>query len=95
MIKVIAWMICTQHMKRQLSAYFKDVKETGVLDDILTSYSHKKFKRIYKYQSLKTLFQFFITYSRDHFLSNFRGEKRDRYEDALHELIKNFKKEAK
>ena len=87
--------ICSQHMKKQLSTYFNDVKEIGVLDDILTSYSHKKFKRIYKYQSLKILFEFFITYNRDHFLSNFRGEKRDRYEDTLNELIKKFKIETK
>ena len=77
-------------MKRQLSDYFRDVKEIQVLDDILTSYSHAKVYRMFKYDSLRILFEFFVTQDKDYFLSNFRGKQRDRYEDELYELIQNF-----
>ena len=77
-------------MKRQLSDYFRDVKEIQVLDDILTSYSHAKVYRMFKYDSLRILFEFFVAQDKDYFLSNFRGEQRDRYEDELYELIHNF-----
>ena len=78
-------------MKRQLSKYFKSVEEIEVLDDILTSYSHAKVNRIYKYENIRMLFEFFMVHNKDHFLDSFNGEKRDRYDDALRELIENFK----
>ena len=78
-------------MKKQLSDYFRDVEEIQVLDDILTSYSHAKVNRIYKYENIRILFEFFMTHNKDHFLDSLEGEKRDRYDDALRELIENFK----
>ena len=80
-------------MKRQLSRYFRDLEEIQVLDDILTSYSHAKVYRMFKYDSLRILFEFFVTQDKDYFLSNFKGDKRDRYEDELYELIQNFEKQ--
>ena len=78
-------------MKKQLSKYFKNVEEIEVLDDILTSYSHAKVNRIYKYENIRILFEFFMIHNKDHFLDSLEGEKRDRYDDALGELIENFK----
>ena len=94
LIKVITWMICSSHMKKQLSAYFRDVKEIQVLNDILTSYSHAKVNMMCKYDSLRILFEFFNTHDKDHFLSNFKGQKKEKYEEALDELIQNFEIEA-
>ena len=81
-------------MKRQLSGYFRDVKEIQVLDGILTSYSHAKVYRMFKYDSLRILFEFFNVHNKENFLSNFKGEKKEKYEEALDELIQNFESEA-
>ena len=81
-------------MKKQLRTYFRDVIEIQVLNDILTSYSHAKVDKIFKYESIRILFEFFIDHNKDHFLSNFRDKQRDTYEDTLRELVQKFELEA-
>ena len=93
LIKIIAWMKCSKHTKKQLRTYFEDVDEIKILNDILTSYSHAKVSRIYKYEIIHILFELFINHNKDSFLSNFKGEQRDKYKEALDEFAENFKKQ--
>ena len=81
-------------MKKRLSKYFKDFLEIKILDDIMTSYSHAKIQRIFKHDSIRILFEFFIAHNKDHFLSSFKGEQREKYAEALNEFVVKFKKEA-
>ena len=79
-------------MKRQLSPYFCDVEEIEILDDILASYSHAKLNRIYQYENIRLLFEFFIVHNKECFLSSFGGEQKDKYNEALQELFESFEK---
>ena len=81
-------------MKKQLKTYFGNVKEIQMLDDIMASYSHVKMNRICKYENIRILYQFFVDHNKDNFLSNFKGEQRDTYEEGLDKLMENFRKEA-
>ena len=91
---MITWMVCSKHMKKQLKTYFEDVKEIQMIDDIMASYSHVKMNRICKYENIRILYQFFVDHHKDNFLSNFEGEKRDIYEEALDKFMENFRKET-
>ena len=79
-------------MKNQLHAYFEDVKEIEIMEDILTSYSHAKVYKICTYKNIRILFEFFISYNKDNYLSNFRGDQKERYGQALDELLKIFRR---
>ena len=80
-------MICSKYIKKHVIRYFEDVQEIKVLNDILTSYSHAKFNKIFACQNLRILFEFFISEEAEEFLSNYSGKKQDTYKQALDEII--------
>ena len=79
-------------MKAKLNRYFKDIEEVQVLGDILSSYSHEKLDKIFKYKVIQSLFEAFIAESREELLSNFTGKHRARYEEELRSIAANFNK---
>ena len=81
------WMICSKYIKKHVIRYFEDVQEIKVLNDILTSYSHAKFDKIFACQNLRILFEFFISEEAEEFLSNYSGKKQDTYKQTLDEII--------
>ena len=86
-------MTCSRSMKAKLNKYFREIKEIQALDDVLSSYSHKKFEEMFKYKSIKTLFEIFMTDERELFLSGFTDIKRARYEEELRNVAAGFNKQ--
>ena len=80
-------------MKTKLKEYFKQIEEVQILNDILSSYSHVKFERIYEYKAIKILFEVFMAENREQFLSSFTGVQRVRYEGELENIVESFDKQ--
>ena len=89
-VNIIAWMTCSKLMKAKLNWYFEEIEEIQILNDILSSYSHQKFNRMFKYEAIRTLFEAFMTGQREHFLSSFTGVQRSRYEEELRTIAVHF-----
>ena len=79
-------------MKAKLNRYFQEIEEIQVLGDILTSYSHVKFDKIFKYKIIQSLFEVFIAENREQLLSKFTGMHKARYEEELRCIAVNFNK---
>ena len=80
-------------MKAKIKECFKEIEEIQILDDVLSSYSHTKFDRLFGYQSIKALFELFIAEEREEYLSNYKGVHRKRYQDVLKSIISRFRKQ--
>ena len=80
-------------MKVKLNRYFKDIEEIQILDEILSSYSHVKFDKIFKSKAIQSLFEVFMAENREQFLSNFSGKQRSRYEEEFRSIAALFNKQ--
>ena len=80
-------------MKSKIKEYFKGIEEIQILGDVLSSYSHTKFDRLFGYKSIQTLFEFFIAEKGEEYLSGFTGMQRRRYQDVIESIISKFRKQ--
>ena len=79
-------------MKIKLREYFNNSEEIEILDDLLSSYSHTKFDRLFHYKSIKALFELFVAENGEEFLSSYSGIQRGRYQDVLQSIMSEFRK---
>ena len=80
-------------MKAKIKECFKEIEEIQILDDVLSSYSHTKFDKLFGYRSIKALFELFIAEEGEEYLSNYKGAQRKRYQDVLKSIISRFRKQ--
>ena len=80
-------------MKAKIKERFQEIEEIQILDDVLSSYSHTKFDKLFGYKSIKALFELFIAEDREEYLSSFKGVQRRRYHDVLKNTILKFRKQ--
>ena len=89
-VKILIWMMCSKHMKTKLSSRFRGVEEIELIEDISKSYSHAKLSKLFSFSIIKILFELFVTHGKEEFLSNFHGEQKLKYQEALDELMSRF-----
>ena len=80
-------------MKVKLRRHFEGIEEIRILDDVLSSYSHFKFDKMYKYKAIESLFEAFMSENSEELLSRFTGIQRARYEEELRTIAANFNKQ--
>ena len=90
MVKTLVWMMCSKHMKSKIKSRFRGIEEIELIEDLLTSYSHAKVSRLFTVDNIKVLFELFVTHGKEELLSNFSGEQKSKYEEALDELMSSF-----
>ena len=89
-VKILIWMMCSKHMKTKLRSRFRGVEEIELIEDISKSYSHAKLSILFSFSIIKILFELFVTHGKEEFLSNFHGEQKLKYQEALDELMSRF-----
>ena len=83
-------MMCSKHLKAMLKTRFKGIEEIELIEDILTSYSHAKVRKLFSVSNIKILFEVFMAHDKEEFVSSFSGEQKSKYEEALNELLSSF-----
>ena len=89
---LIIWITCSKPLKAAIKEYFKDIEEIVIFEDVLSSYSHTKFNKLFQYKSIMALFELFVAENKDEFLSNYKGAQRRRYNDGLRCIMSKFRK---
>ena len=83
MVKTLIWLASSKQTKTRLKSLLSDVESLNLIDSVLTSYSHNKLEKIFKSQTMKILFEYFIEHSYENFLSNYEGQKLEKSKEML------------
>ena len=71
--ELIGFLGCVKVTKQVRKMFSSDNLAINLLEDILTSYSHRKLKQILSNNDIKALFEYFIVYGKERFIAGLKS----------------------